>query len=160
MTIANYIYIIVISGYYTKEDWQKWADEEILKRDEVDDWIYQIATAKDVDEVRSATYYPRLEECYFCYNKFSREDAIVGFYYMLYKENRMSLYELISKLSDEDDISNGSSIRKRQNFYEMFNQLNKINDLDYRNALENKIKELFEPLVKIAKEQKRILEAH
>ena len=30
MTIANYIYIAVISSYYSKSDWQKWADEEIL----------------------------------------------------------------------------------------------------------------------------------
>lgn len=160
MTIINYLYIIVISGYYAKKEWQKWADEEILKKDEVDEWIYKISLAKDVDEFMESIYYPMFDECYYSNNEFSREDAIVGYYYMMYKERRISLYELINKLSDDDDISTSSSIHKKENFYELLNELNKRMDLNYKNELANKIEELLEPLKKIAEDQKKIIEFH
>ncbi len=160
MTIISYLYIIAISGYYSKEDWQKWADEEILKKAEVDEWIYKVSFAKDEDEFREAIHYPMYDECYLSYNAFSEEDVIVGYYYMMYKEGRMSLYELINKLSDDDDISNSSSIHEKENFYQMFKELTESKDSNCKKRLDKKIGELLEPLKEIAEEQKKVLESH
>ncbi|OSA94465.1 UNVERIFIED_ORG: hypothetical protein B2H93_08185 [Clostridium botulinum] len=91
MTIANYIYIAVISGYYSKSDWQKWADEEILNNYEVEEWVYNVSLAKDTEELYEAIYEKRMEESYYQNNEFLQEDVVVGYYYMLYGEKRINL---------------------------------------------------------------------
>ena len=160
MTIANYIYIAVISGYYSKSDWQKWADEEILNNHEVEEWVYNVSLAKNVDELCIALYDKKLEECYYDYNKSLQGDVVVGYYYMLYSEKRISLYELISRLSDEDDVSASSSIHENQNFYTIFKDINENNNLIEECELITKIEKLLQPFKKLAEEQKIKLEEH
>ena len=95
MTIANYIYIAVISGYYSKSDWQGWADKQISNNDDVEEWIYKVSLAKDIDELCTAVYNKNIEECYYKNNECSQDDAVVGYYYMLYIEKRISLYDAL-----------------------------------------------------------------
>ncbi|WP_291562646.1 MULTISPECIES: hypothetical protein [unclassified Clostridium] len=116
MTIGHYIYIASVSGYYSKSDWQGWADRQILNKNEVEDWVYKVSLAKDIEGLSMAVSDKKLEECYYEENKSSSSDAIVGYYYMQYKENRLSLRDLFSKLSDEDDISTTSSINENEDF--------------------------------------------
>ncbi|MGL4107038.1 hypothetical protein [Clostridium sp. LP20] len=158
MTIANYIYIAVMSGYYSKSDWQKWADEEILNNDNVEEWIYNVSLAKDTEELYEAIYEKRIEESYYQSNEFLQEDVVVGYYYMLYSEKRISLYELISRLSDEDDVSASSSIHENQNFYTIFKDINENYDLIEDYELITKIEKLLQPFKKLAEEQKIKLE--
>lgn len=160
MTIANYLYIIVVSGYYSKLDWQNWADKEILNNGNVEEWVYKVSLAKNVDELCMALYDKKLEECYYDYNKSLQEDVVVGYYYMLYSEKRISLYELISRLSDEDDVSARSSINENQNFYTIFKDINENHDLIENYELITKIRNLLQPFKKLAEEQKRKLEEH
>ncbi|NFN94256.1 MULTISPECIES: hypothetical protein [unclassified Clostridium] len=160
MTIANYIYIAVISGYYSKSDWQKWADEEILNNYEVEEWVYNVSLAKDTEELYEAIYEKRMEESYYQNNEFLQEDVVVGYYYMLYGEKRINLYELINRLSDEDDISSSSSIHEIQNFYTIFKEINENNGLIDNCEFIEKIVALLEPYRKLAEEQKIKLDVH
>lgn len=158
MTIANYIYIAVISGYYSKSDWQKWADEEILNNDDVEEWVYKVSLAKDKEELYEAIYEKRKEESYYENNEALKEDVVVGYYYMLYREKRLSLYDLIDRLSDDDDISAQSSIHEQEDFYIIFNKINKDNGLIRDPLFIKSMHDLFEPFRKIAEEQKQQLE--
>lgn len=79
---------------------------------------------------------------------------------MLYSEKRISLYELISRLSDEDDVSAISSIHENQNFYTIFKDINKNNNLIEECELITKIEKLLQPFKKMAEEQKIKLEKH
>ncbi|GAA0075640.1 hypothetical protein UT300005_00180 [Clostridium sp. CTA-5] len=160
MTIANSLYIAVIIGYYSKSDWQKWADEEILNNDDVEEWVYNVSLAKDTDELYKAIYEKRIEESYYQNNEFLQEDVIVGYYYMLYREKRIILYELISRLSDEDDISSSSSIHEIQNFYIILKEINENNGLIENCEFIEKIMGLLETYRKLAEEQKIKLNLH
>jgi len=51
MPIENYLHTIVVSEYWKKEQWQSWADELILCNDELKDWIYDVAFAKNREEL-------------------------------------------------------------------------------------------------------------
>ncbi|KAJ49741.1 hypothetical protein BD780_000814 [Clostridium tetanomorphum] len=160
MTIANYIYIAVISGYYSKSDWQGWADKQILNNNDVEEWVYKISLAKDIDELCTAVYDKKIEECYYENNEFSQYDAVVGYYYMLYIEKRISLYALIDRLSDDDDISAESSIHEQENFYIIFDKINKDSELISDSLFIKSMHDLFEPFRKIAEEQKQQLELY
>lgn len=40
MTMANYIKELVISEYYKKADWKKWATDKIYENKDNEKWIY------------------------------------------------------------------------------------------------------------------------
>lgn len=105
MPILHYFHTAVISGYFTKEQWQSWADEKIMSNDDLEEWIYDISVAEDASEVSYAiTYYKWLEvfdETVFYWEP----DVVIGYYYIMCKEGRMSISELFYKLVDEDDES-------------------------------------------------------
>ena len=160
MTIGYYIYIACVSGYYTKSNWQNWADRQILNNDEVQDWIYKVSLAKDIEELCIAVSDKKLEECYFEEHKSLPSDAIVGYYYIKYIENKISLYDLVDRLSDEDDISETSSINEYEDFYRILKEID-VNDRLIEDKLFIKnIHDLFEPFREIAEKQKRQLELY
>lgn len=151
--IANYIYIAVISGYYSKEDWQRWADKEISNNDYVEEWVYEVSLAKDKDELYKALYDKRKNESYYENNEILQEDVVVGYYYMLYIEKKLSLYDLIDRLSDEDDISVKSSIHDQEDFYIIFNKIKEDDSLIRNSTFVKNMQILFEPFRKIAEKQ-------
>lgn len=155
MTIGYYVYLACISGYYCKLDWQSWADRLILKSVNIEDWIYNISLAKNENELCIAVNEKKIGESYCGENKQPLEDAIVGYYYLLYLENRISMYDLLSKLSDEDDISNSSSIHEFQNFYDLWNLVKLNKDLITKKYFVENIHELLEPYRIIASDQLR-----
>ncbi|MBN3524087.1 hypothetical protein [Paenibacillus apiarius] len=160
MTIGHFLYIACVSGYYSKSDWQGWADRQILKKNEVEDWIYKVSLAKDIEELSSAVSDKKLEECYYEENKSSPSDAIVGYYYIQFLENKISLRDLIDKLSDEDDISTASSINEYEDFYSILNEINSNECLLAEISFTKKINDLFEPFRQIAESQKKQLELY
>ena len=110
MLIANYIYAAIKSGYWQMEQWQAWADNLIISHDELEDFVYGLSVAENDYEVHSAIadqlYDERCNEGRdYCFH-----DIIVGYYYLMYKEGRLSLLKLFENLLYEDDISNGYTI--------------------------------------------------
>lgn len=160
MTIGHYIYIACISEYYSKSDWQGWADRQILKRNKVEDWIYKVSLAKDIEELSLAVSDRKLEECYYEENKSSPSDAIVGYYYIQFLENKISLRDLIGKLSDEDDISTAASINEYVDFYSILNEINSNGNLLADISFTKKMNDLFEPFRQIAERQKKQIELY
>ncbi|WP_128103479.1 hypothetical protein [Paenibacillus sp. DCT19] len=121
--IADYLYIACESGYYEKADWQDWADHQILTKSQVEYWIYDVSLAKDIVELGTAVCEKRIEERYYEENNFSPSDATVGYYYLQFIDNRLSLRNIIDKLSNEDDPATGSSIHYGVNFYDIWKKV-------------------------------------
>ncbi len=53
-SIEKFLYSIIYSGFYSKSDWQKWADKMISNNNEVDNWIYNLSLASNKDEALKA----------------------------------------------------------------------------------------------------------
>ncbi len=147
MPIVNYLYTIVVSGYWKKEQWQSWADELILCNDELEDWIYDVAFARDEEELYVAIAHEIVIEEFDKKTIYCEPDVVIGYYYLMYQEGRMDLLELFFKLVDEDDISSETKLFDFQEKISMLNRA-RMEKLDIK-----KIDKLFMPLAKIAKEQ-------
>lgn len=160
LTIASNLYIACVSGYYSKVDWQEWADRQILKKDTVEDWIYEVSLAKDLNELSLAVGAKMLDESYYEKNRFSKSDVIVGYYYLQFLENKITLRDLISKLSDEDDPSNSSSINEFLNFYAIMGEINLDNSILKEPLFDQKLAIVFDPYKQIAESQKEQLESY
>ena len=147
MPIVNYLHTIVVSGYWKEEEWQLWADNLILCNDELEDWIYEVAFAKNREELCLAIAYKKNIEVFNEKTLYWEPDVIIGYYYLMYQEGRMNLSELFLKLIDEDDISSESKLFDSQEVIDVLNMAKKG---------ENNIKkldELLKPLAKVASEQ-------
>lgn len=151
--IADYLYIACESGYYSKQDWQCWADRQILTKSKVEYWIYDVSLAKDIVELGIALSEIRMEGSFYVENNFSPSDAAVGYYYLKLIENRLSLRNIIDKLSNEDDPAMASSIHYGLNFYDIWKEI----DVDEKRLedplLIQKINDLCEPYRQIAERQ-------
>lgn len=144
MPIVNYLHTIVVSEYWKKEQWQSWADELILCNDELKDWIYDIAFAKNREELCISIAHEKITEIFDKETLYWELDVVIGYYYLMYQEGRMDLPELFSKLADEDDISSESKLFE---FHEA-----RMGEID-----KEKVDKLLMPLAKAAREQLEIL---
>ena len=147
MLIAHYIYAAVGSGYWKMEQWQAWADNLIISHDELEDFVYGLSVAENNREVYSA-----IDEQYF-QERWNEDidyciyDIIVGYYYLMYKEGRLSLLKLFVSLLDEDDISEGYTVMEYEEAEHIYNQL-RLGVVNIK-----RIDELLEPLTEVAKKQ-------
>lgn len=162
MLNATYLYLAVLCGYYTDSDWLKWADDEILYNDKVEDWIHSVALTSNKSEVCKILYEQSLNECYSEQTGVFRTDGdvIVGYYYMMFKDGRISMYELISRLGDEDDLSVDSSIHDKKNFCDLYFKINNNLEILNESDIKMELEILFAPYVELAKQQQNKLEAH
>lgn len=145
MCAAEYLYNIVQSEYYGVRDWQAWADSVILNNDTVDSWIYDISLAKNEDEFRAVVNEQMTVEFEIRGGRLSYDsNIIVGYYYLMYRENRMTRSDLIDILSDEDSIASDSDIF----------------DIDVSKVNHNELDSLLMPFLEKALEQKRYLESY
>ena len=147
MIIAHYLNVVVSSGYWQKEQWQAWADELIVSHDELEDFVDDISVAEDESEVGAALREQWYMEVFDGSNNFYIEEIVVGYYYLMFKEGRMSLLELFERLMNDDDISSSSTAVEWEEREHIFNEL--------RMGVINieRIDELLAPLIKPAKEQ-------
>lgn len=147
MLIANYIYAAVRSGYWQMEQWQAWADNLIISHDELEEFVYGLSVAENDHEVYSAIADQLYDERYnegidYCFH-----DIIVGYYYLMYKEGRLSLLKLFVSLLDEDDISEGYTVMEYEEAEHIYNRL-RLGVVNIK-----RIDELLEPLTEVAKKQ-------
>lgn len=94
--IANELQIIAQSGYYSAKDWQAWADNIILNSDEVDSWIYDVSLAQNLTELMWAVQDAYDNNC----SEYLRNDTILGYKYMMYRENRLAINDLAKYFID------------------------------------------------------------
>lgn len=122
MPIVNYLHTIVVSEYWKKEQWQSWADELILCNDELESWIYDVAVAKNKEELCLSIAHEKIIEVFDKETLYWEPDVVIGYYYLMYQEGRMDLSELFSKLADEDDISSEAELFDFQEAMYMWNK--------------------------------------
>lgn len=157
--IAHYLFAISFSGYYKKKDWQHWADQRILKQSSVEDWLINIALANSIEMLSNALSDLLISERYKIKNLSPSSDAIIGYFYLMYLEGKLSLQELLLKSGDEADGGEGASVDCEE-FYAFSNTLEKnsllLEDVDFQ----KKISVLYEPFRKIAILQMEDLERY
>ncbi len=155
MLIANYIYNIVTSGYYTEKDWKAWSDDEFLYKEVVEDWIIDLGMAND-NEVYTVIRDKRIDEPYYEESKVCRADVIVGYHYLMYLENRLGLEELLNKMIEEDDTPQMSTIQDKINFWGLYCQFKE--ELDIEKVFTQDIHKIFETYLEFALFEKREIE--
>jgi len=94
IAIANYLYSIVYSDVYGKEDWRNWADQLIISHDNLDVWIYDLSMARNKEQVFEALFeqmhYERIEIGL----SYPLTEIIQGYYYYKYINKEILLYQL------------------------------------------------------------------
>ena len=83
-------------------------------------WIYNVSLAKNLEELFLIISYPKTVEFVDNSNSYWEPDVIIGYYYLMYMEGRLSISDLYDKLTNEDDYSNESVV---------------LDDCDFMNAL-------------------------
>lgn len=155
--IAHYLFAISFSGYYKKKDWQNWADQRILKQKTVEDWLISISLANSIEMLSNALGELLISERFQVKNRTPSSDAIIGYFYLMYLEGKLSIKDLLLKSGDEADGGEGASV-DCEVFYAISNSLEKDilvkDDVDFQ----KKISVLFEPFRRIAERQKEELE--
>lgn len=155
--IAHYLFAIAFSGYYQKKDWQNWADQRILKQASAEDWLIEISLANSIEMLSNALGDLLISERFKIKSQPPSSDAIIGYFYLMYLEGKLSLQELLLKSGDEADGGEGASIECEE-FYAITNALEKdillVEDVDFK----KKISIIFEPFRRIAQLQKEELE--
>lgn len=151
MPIVNYLHTIVVSEYWKEEQWQSWADKLILCNNELEDWIYDVAFAKNREQLCLAIAHEKVTEVFDKETLYWEPDVVIGYYYLMYQEGRMDLLELFSKLTDEDDISSESELFDFQETMSMLKKA-RMGEIDIQ-----KVDKLMMPLAKVAREQLEVL---
>lgn len=80
--MAYYLYAIVSSGYYSKKEWQDWADKRILRETHVEDWLICLSLVRDIATVQSTLSILMVSERYNVSSPPNLNDSILGFYYL------------------------------------------------------------------------------
>lgn len=151
MAILHSLYIAVRSGYYGKEQWQSWAKERIENNDNLPPWMYDVSVANDKEELRKAIACYRDEEFVEQHDFYVDADEVIGYYYIMYKENKISLSRFFVKLA-ADDISDDAKVFDLPATIEMINE-GKAGRIDLE-----KINDIMTPLAEIARKQLEELE--
>lgn len=156
--IAHYLFNISFSGYYQKQDWQSWADQRLLKQPLAEEWLINVSLADSIETLSSALGDLLISERFAAKNRVPSSDAVIGYFYLMYLEEKMSLQELLLKSGDEADGGEGASAECEE-FYEISSDLEQdvflVEDTDFQ----RKISELYEPFRTIARLQMRELMA-
>ena len=97
--IAHYLHTIVLSGYYDPKQWRKWADDCILNRNDTPLWICNVSLAKNLEELFLIISYPKTVEFVDNSNSYWEPNVIIGYYYLMYMEGRLSISDLYDKLT-------------------------------------------------------------
>jgi hypothetical protein len=157
--IAHYLFAIAVSGYYQKNDWQNWADQRILKQTSAEDWLIEISLANSIEMLSDALSDLLISERFRIKNLVPSSDAIIGYFYLMYLEGKISLQELLLKSGDEADGGEGASVECEE-FYaissDIENDTNLLEDTDFW----KEISVLYEPFRKIAQLQMGELESY
>lgn len=156
MLIANYLYVAVISGYYKKQDWQAWADKIIISNNNLDIWIYDVSMAQNKEELYKSIGDRKREEYFEKETFFSEADVVIGYYYLMFKEGKMNLSELIFRLNDEDDSAVDAVICGNKRFKKLLNKINRSREQKYTKFIQ-KLDEILNPLVHIAQQQQQVI---
>lgn len=131
--IAHYWLAPAYSKYSGYKEWQSWADKLIEKNENPDYWLLAMSLANDTDELylalKDQLYQEEVSGC----RPFNNIDnSMVGFYYLMYKDARLSTEEFLLKSGRQAD--GGTATIDCEEFYIPLNEFKKT--IDERERLE------------------------
>ena len=157
VAIAKYLYAISYSEFYKKEDWQGWADDQIMKKDPIEMWIYDVSLANTFSELREVLNNKMIDEDYHKIDTSPITDAILGYYFLMYKDNKLSPYVLLEKSGDAVDNGSGAS-EDCEFFYEKLNEIDRNQQLLHDKGYLKMIDDIYVGFMGLALSQKQIIE--
>lgn len=155
--IAHYLFAISFSGFYNKSEWQKWADELILREDKPKLWLINVSLARNIDDLSKALSDLMITERSYLRNEPPFSDAVIGYYYLRYLSKDISINELLQMSGEEADGGEGAT-KACEEFYMILNELESDKDLEFKHDFVKMIAEIFEPFKIIALKQKEVIE--
>lgn len=159
IAIGHFLFATAFSGYFSKKDWQEWADKRIMRSGKLDDWLINVSLSRDIDELSKALCDLLIDESHRIKSIPPFSDAVIGYFYLKYLDGKLSLQDLLLKSGDEADGGEGASV-ECEKFYAILNDVEKDIQLMEDSSFQKKISVLFEPFGKIAEQQKENLESY
>ena len=149
---AHFWAAAVFSGFATASDWRCWADREIEKNRNPDQWVIFLSLASSENEVLAALTERLREEELKCGHRIYIGNAKLGYIYWGFKEGKFSFAGFLEKAGDEAD--GGTGDLECEVIYGILNRLEErqASGLSWDDLLQQ-ADVLFEPYWKIAKEQ-------
>ena len=150
-TIANYLMAMSLAGYFKENDWKKWAENKINTSDSVEDWVYDVRDANNIDHLKKALEIKVNDEEFYSNNNFQFSDAIIGFYYLRYINSELSLEDLLY-LSNEEACS-GDTLVPSERFSELLSKLEENRDLMNNKDFILKIQKFYKKFKEVSERQ-------
>ena len=157
--IAHYLFAITFSEYYSKADWQTWADERIMRQAKPEPWLIEVSLANNVDGLSKVLSDQMISERESVKSMAPFSDVVIGYFYLKYLSKEISLYILLQRSGEEADGGEGAT-RACEDYFFILNELEANKDLEQDSGFRMMIEELFEPLKCIALSQKEALEKY
>lgn len=153
MAILHSLYAAVRSEYFGKKEWQSWAKERLEKSKDLAPWMEDVSVAESKEELRKAIINYKVKEVVEEHPYYVDADEVIGYYYIMYKQNRLSLSRFFVKLA-ADDISDDAKVFRLPETIDMIEEAKggKIN-------LE-KLNDIMTPLAEIARKQLEELDGY
>lgn len=101
--IAHYLLELAQSNYWEPSEWQAWADNLILKSSEPEFWIIQVSMVNNLDELWKVLGNKYLDERSRHGATIGLSEAIIGYYYLEFESNQISLQKFLLLAGDEAD---------------------------------------------------------
>jgi hypothetical protein len=119
--IAHYLLEVAQSNYWKPREWQAWADNLIMNSSEPDSWILQVSTAKNVNELWQVLNDQYLNERSQHGFSIGLSEAIIGYYYLEFEANQITLREFLSLAGREADA--GETEVTSESIYGILNEV-------------------------------------
>jgi len=152
---ATYLYSAVYSGYFKPEMWLAWADEIIMKSDELDVIWYEIACCDTSEKLFHAIGDKLWDEYSAAKEEYTTTEIIEGYYYKRYLDSEIDKYELLSLAGEASDSGGGSM--GPEWYYKYLGMLESVNSEEESNSIMKELDLYFNPLMKQAEKQFSIL---
>lgn len=151
-TMGHWWAAAAFSGFATPTDWRSWADHKIEESESSDYWIISLSLASTEDDLLEPLGERMRAEELECGRRIYIGNAKLGFIYWNFLLGRMPFEQFLAKAGDEAD--GGTGDLECEVVYSILNQLEERQRTGKPwDDLLQKTDELFEPYLKIAKEQ-------
>ncbi|MCO6459129.1 MAG: hypothetical protein J5I93_27790 [Pirellulaceae bacterium] len=150
--IGHFWAAAVFSGFATPSDWRSWADRKIEENESPEDWIVLMSLASTEDELLEPLGKRMRAEELECGHRIYIGNAKLGYIYWSFKLGKMPLEQCLAKSGDEAD--GGTGDLECEVVYAILNRLEERQKSGKPwDDLVKKADELFQPYLKIAKDQ-------
>ena len=118
--IAHYLLAAALSNFMSIQKCQEWADLRIDRADQPEDWLLDVSISRNISTLRDAIE-PRFEKEKQSLSNSLISDVIIGYYYIMYEDGKITIPELLKMAGAEAD--GGQSELECEDIYAVLNLL-------------------------------------